>query len=319
MPKIHRTKPINGRPNLMSATDDEHARQRRLLAHAFSEQALRDQEPLMISYIDLLIRKLKSRIASGSPIVDMQEWLTFTTFDIISDLSFGKPFGNLEHGRPIGWVATFKHAIKQGVLFTAFRSMFPEALDGPSQRQIGPYVQAKRHEQGRYAAEAIKERLERQTDRPDFVSYCLRNQDDERPPDAELASMFTIVALAGCESPATALSGAVFHLLRNPAQYQRLKDEIRSIASESDIDSISTSNMPYLKAVMDESMRIYPPVPAAMDRVVPGPGAKVSPLVSLSTPTKACTDTLIRFVLKTTDSWSLGAYRHSGGHSPVCR
>lgn len=277
MPKILRTKPINGRPNLMSATDEDHARQRKLLAHAFSDQALREQEPILRAYADLLVTRLAGVSQDGTADVDIQEWLTYATFDIIGDLSFGKPFGNLENGRPTGWVGTFKHGIKQGVLFSAFRSIWSPFFERLWTRLLGGYVQAKRHEQGRYAAQAVRERLSRTTDRPDFISHCLSRQeatDADTPPD-ELASMFTIVALAGCESPATALSGTLYYLMKHPQSHQKLKEEVRSVEADADLTLGRIARMPYLKAVLDEAMRMYPPVPAAMDRVVPGDGAMV--------------------------------------------
>lgn len=282
MPKVLRTKPINGRPNLMSASDEDHARQRKLLAHAFSDRALRDQEPLLCSYADMLIERLKEASENGKADVDIAEWLTFTTFDIIGDLSFGKSFGNLQSRKATAWVDTFRRAIKQGVLFSAFRSVLSPFWDHWTQRLLGPYVQAKRHEQLRYAEQAVDERLQAQTDRPDFISHCLRFENDlKQAPPAELASMFTIIALAGCESPATALSGTLYYLLQNPGPYKRLRDEVRLLERDEDINFVNLLNMPYLNAVLKEAMRVYPPVPSAMDRVVPGDGASVSRSITI--------------------------------------
>lgn len=57
-----------------------HARLRKQLSYAFSEKALREQEPLIKSHIDLMIRKLGNAARLGT-IVDMVNWYTFTTFD----------------------------------------------------------------------------------------------------------------------------------------------------------------------------------------------------------------------------------------------
>lgn len=67
-----------------AANDTDHARIRKLLSHAFSEAALREQEPILTTYFDLLISRLKDQIdgpAAGK--VDIMSWYTFTTFDII--------------------------------------------------------------------------------------------------------------------------------------------------------------------------------------------------------------------------------------------
>ena len=66
------------------ANDPDHARIRKLLSHAFSETALREQEPILISYFDLLVSRLQEQIdgAIGGK-VDIMSWYNFATFDII--------------------------------------------------------------------------------------------------------------------------------------------------------------------------------------------------------------------------------------------
>ena len=36
--------------------------------------------------------------------VNLVEWFNWTTFDLISDLTFGESFGCLENGRTHGWI-----------------------------------------------------------------------------------------------------------------------------------------------------------------------------------------------------------------------
>jgi cytochrome P450 len=264
----------------MSAGDADHARQRKLLSHAFSDQALRDQEPLLKSYVDLLITQLRKHADSESG-TDMVEWLTYVTFDVVADLSFGSPFGNLANCEPHPWVSTFKSGIKQGILFVAFRSMGIPFVDSFLAKFISPYIQAKRHEQARYASAAVGERLSRKTSRPDFLANFQRENDMSQISKDEIDSIFTIVALAGCESPATALSGALYHLLSNPGAYKKLREEVGELKNDDELTIANLSRLPYLRAVLDESLRMYPPVPAAMDRVVPGKGKFVRRTPSL--------------------------------------
>lgn len=57
---------------------------RKLLAHAFSDHALLEQESLLTRYFGLLVEKLKQQIdgpARGR--VDIMAYYNFTTFDII--------------------------------------------------------------------------------------------------------------------------------------------------------------------------------------------------------------------------------------------
>jgi cytochrome P450 len=84
---------------------------RRLLNHAFSDQALRGQEGFINSYINLLIEKLHKKAASDSQ-VDLMRWLNFTTFDIIGDLCFGESFDSLKNEDYNFWVANIFKGLK---------------------------------------------------------------------------------------------------------------------------------------------------------------------------------------------------------------
>jgi cytochrome P450 len=260
----------------MSANDDDHARQRKLLSNAFSDQALREQEPVLRSYADLLVKQLREHSDASIKGVDMVEWFTFTTFDIIGDLSLGSSFGNLANKKAHPWVLTFKSGIKQGILFVAFQSLGIPLFDTIIRGLVSPILQRKRHEQFKYAQAAVTERLSIKTQRPDFMTNFLRYNDTRAASRDEIDSIFTFLTLAGCESPATALSGATYYLLSNPSALKKLQDEIRCLPTDDDITIANLSRLPYLKAVLDESLRIYPPVPAAMDRVVPAKGKVVS-------------------------------------------
>jgi cytochrome P450 len=86
--------------NLTMAPDMHHARQRRALAHAFSKQALLEQEQILKESVDLFVRRLREMTHRGEA-ADMVSWYNFCTFDIIGDLSFGEPVGCLEEGELI--------------------------------------------------------------------------------------------------------------------------------------------------------------------------------------------------------------------------
>lgn len=51
-------------PSILLSSEQDHGRFRRSLSHAFSDKELRNQEPLIQSYVDLMITKLKGEIES---------------------------------------------------------------------------------------------------------------------------------------------------------------------------------------------------------------------------------------------------------------
>ena len=48
--------------NILQANDADHTRFRRLLSHAFSEKALKEQTGLINDYVDLLIDRLNEHV-----------------------------------------------------------------------------------------------------------------------------------------------------------------------------------------------------------------------------------------------------------------
>ena len=87
----------------------------------------------------------------------------------------------------------------------------------------------------------------------------------------EIIANSATLLVAGSETVATFLSGATYYLLSNPVALKKLQAEIRgSFQSQNDITPLSMkdpSKFPYMEAVLTESLRIYPPVPAALPRM----------------------------------------------------
>jgi cytochrome P450 len=62
-------------------------------------------------------------------------------------------------------------------------------------------------------------------------------------------------------------------LVRNPEKLARLVSEIRNaFIKEEDITLLSVEKLVYMKAVLQESMRLGPPVPSQIPRIVPPEG-----------------------------------------------
>ena len=79
-------KSLNGVDSAITADDANHARQRKILAHAFSDKALKDQEPLLKKWAELMKKKLGER-ADGKDKADMLKYYNCTTFDVMGEIS----------------------------------------------------------------------------------------------------------------------------------------------------------------------------------------------------------------------------------------
>lgn len=87
----------------------------------------------------------------------------------------------------------------------------------------------------------------------------------------ELQAQASLLTVAGSETTATALSGISYYLCRDARVYQKLVSEIRGAFTATDqITGRATEQLPYLKAVIDEGLRLYPPIAAGLPRISPG-------------------------------------------------
>ena len=71
-------------PGLMRADNVNHAHQRKLVSHAFSDKALKDQEQLLKDYAKTLIDRLYGiAVGNNGRKADLVKWYNFLTFDIM--------------------------------------------------------------------------------------------------------------------------------------------------------------------------------------------------------------------------------------------
>ncbi|OQD86411.1 hypothetical protein PENSOL_c089G10807 [Penicillium solitum] len=261
-------------PNLLNSNDEDHSRERRLLSHAFSEKALREQEGLVQSYVDMLVERLKEVVSSSKETVDMSQWYNFTTFDIIGDLAFGEPFDCLRESQYHPWVKIVFVSMK---VMALSRPLLVYPFLAPIVKRLLPKRLTKmREESFALATDKVHRRLETKVERPDFMTYILRYNDDRSMTIREMEANAALLILAGSETTASLLSGFTYYIMANPLAYRKLVDEIRgSFQSYEDIDFQKVGQLTYLNAALEESLRVYPPVPAIIPRVVPKDGALI--------------------------------------------
>ncbi len=276
-------------PNIISETRENHTLLRKQLAHGFSDRSMREQEPIINSYVDLLIRRLRENCtveqtysdekdstttqAMATPkALDLKEWYNWTTFDVIGDLAFGESFGCLNNISYHPWVKAIANTIRTGAYFRAAKLLKLDAILTP----ILKMVLSGRKQNTQFTADMLKRRLAIK-ERHDLIEGLIRKQEEWHMDFSRLASNSAILVIAGSETTATLLSGATYLLLTNPAAMSKLKDEVRSsFQSDDEITLSSVNNLHYMLACLNESLRRYPPIPGGLPRTVPKGGANIA-------------------------------------------
>lgn len=105
-----------------------------------------------------------------------------------------------------------------------------------------------------------------------FANICCQNISFE-----QLSSNALILVLAGSETTATTLSGATYLLLNHPNVLQKVTQEVRSSFKSADEITInSVTKLSYMLAVLNETLRLYPPVVSGLIREVPDCGCQIA-------------------------------------------
>lgn len=142
---------------------------RRVLAHSFSDSALREQEPLIMEYCDLLISRLHQQIEGPSKgRVDIMRWFNFATFDIIGDLVFSEPFQALEKGEYHKWMATVFKSLKAAPIIITVITYRASILIS-SLLSLVPALAQARLDHMNYTKDKVARRLESTKDHKDFI------------------------------------------------------------------------------------------------------------------------------------------------------
>jgi cytochrome P450 len=126
----------------------------------------------------------------------------------------------------------------------------------------------------------IQSRLQRKADRPDMMSYILSHNQtspDTRISESEMIANSMAVIVAGNETLTAVVAGTINNLIGHPKEMKTLVHEIRSSFNpEGDISAQSTQSLVYLTAVLQEGIRLCPPLPDNMHRNIPKGGATIA-------------------------------------------
>ncbi|KAK0121704.1 hypothetical protein ONS95_009989 [Cadophora gregata] len=269
-------RPSEGSKDMTFELDDvEHARQRRVFSHAFSDKSLRDQEPIIASYINKMSDRLHE--ICDKP-VNMSAWFNYVLFDTSGDLVLGDSFGCLENGALHPWINNL-FSVTKGITLMGMTQRF-----WPLTPILMFFVPKKMRNMEVEHRALIKERLEKRfaktTPRKDIISTIAPFLNAPGPNSITTTELYhntSILVPAGSETSATTLTGLLYYLLTNSRTLSNLKTEVRSAFSNaSDITMESVMSLTYQNAAISEAFRLFTPLPGSMRRITPPGGSTIS-------------------------------------------
>ncbi len=243
--------PMVGTESLLLADGARHRRKRRLMMPPFHGERMQVYGDVMRAITDRVI----DAWPVGRPFPVHQETQAIT-LDVILRAVFG-----LDEGAQMD--ALRSRLIAGATVVTDHPMLMLKAL----QRDLGPLTAWRRVLQIRGEADAIlfgefaRRRSEQRSDRTDVLSLLMaaRDEDGEPMSDQELRDEMITLLLAGHETTATTLAWILQYVLRDAEVHARLRDEAAAFDREG--RAPTSTDLPYLDAVIKETQRLMPIIP----------------------------------------------------------
>lgn len=235
---------------LLLAHGEQWKRQRRAVAPIFAQRHMANLAPLISDEINAY------KLALGREAdVDLNVAMADLTFDILAKALLGDPKGlNREKLRK----ATRRVVTSAGTLRPDDMVPLPKGTPRP----IGPRgVMALK----RLKAAADQLIADRERNPSDDLVGLLTSAVDPKSgqPLTETERRDNLIGffIAGHETTALTLTWALYLMGRDSAAQSRLRDEVMAVNPEGNLQYSDIEKLTYTRAVLDETMRLFPPAP----------------------------------------------------------
>ncbi len=225
----------------------QHRRQRKLLMPPFHGARMRAYGQLMRR----LALEWAARVEPAKPFV-MVELTQNITLDVIIEAVFG-----VEQSESL---QAFRRQIQ-----VVLGSFTPFALLKPLRRNffgLSPWARMQRNLAtiADMVTDLCQRRRATAADRQDILSLLLQAKDEDGNglSDKEIYDQLLTIVFAGHETTAVMLAWAFYCLHGNPDALRALHAEIDPLDEQ--VDPETVARLPYLEAVLNETLRLYPPV-----------------------------------------------------------
>jgi cytochrome P450 len=256
---------------ILLAEGDEHKRQRKLLMPAFAFRHVKDLYPIFWSKAKEMTKKISAAIENdpeGSNVIEIREWSSRATLDIIGLAGIGQDFDSVSNPEN-DLYQTYKSifgANRGAQIVQVLLGMLPHwlvvALPLKRNDEIGKAIHTIKTVARDSIADKRAKLLKGESKQIDILSVAMESGGFS---DEDLVNQLMTFLAAGHETTASAMSWAVYELCKHPDVQQKLREEIRAeLDLHGEIDSTKIDRLPYLNAVLNETMRVFPPVPLTL-------------------------------------------------------
>lgn len=292
----------------------EHSRKRKVLSSAYALKNLETWEHKVSDKIARLVRHFDAACTPPPPplprgasadgnwtpdpadlTVDFRAWTNFFSLDAIVDIGLSEKLGFLDQGHDMCTAerkdgstyraslreALYPNARKQSLLLwnydwypvlNRWANIFPYfnrmQRSGETWEDIvwhHSMQRRRRHERGERPADFFGALMEDKAGNSLDLEW------------GEVCAEMNIMMNAGSVTTAIAITNVMYQLLKNPEALNKLRQEVDAVFEEDEVVASydKVKHLPYLRACLDESLRIYPPISHGLPRETPPEGTSI--------------------------------------------
>jgi len=256
--------PNDAQFDLLTPSASDHAKYRKILNPSFSDKTTKEYEPAVHQNANNMISKLLTGLRNGSSRINITKWFQWLTFDIVGDVIWGDPFDCIKEERNHPCLALSMDLVSLASLIVLVAwwtslKVFLIKLAG---------IEAK-------FVNMVRSKCEMNRDSKSEKANIFSNLTKEGGllNEPELDGNLSGLVVAGSETTGFTLTSTSFCLANNPECFRKVADEVRSaFTSEEEINDDTLKKLPYLRATIEEALRLNPAAPNGIVRRVVSEG-----------------------------------------------
>lgn len=252
-------KPQLGENSLIVQDGERHRKQRKLMMPPFHGEK-------MLNYgqqICEITQEVTKHLKPGETFIarNLSEDITMKIIlKVVFGINEGLRFEKLKNLMTT-WLGLTNSPLSASVLL--FQSL---QKDLGSWSPWGKYLRLRQQIDDLLMAEILERRQQGRSSRFDILSLLMEAEyeDGETMSDAELRDNLLTLLNAGHETTATSIAWALYWIYQQPEVYEKVLHELQGLNTS---DPVKITQLPYLTAVCQETLRIYPVVIFTFPRI----------------------------------------------------
>ncbi|KAJ7213254.1 cytochrome P450 [Mycena rebaudengoi] len=274
---------------LLWAEGESHKRQRKALTPAFSNAAIRrltsvfyDSTYKLKTYWDATIEQS----TEDGAIIEVEHWMNRVALDSIGIAGFSHDFRSLDGEYSAVAEAFDSMSFAGGSFLSNFvfivGTQFPLLAHLPTKRNVlfgnlrkamsviaDELLQKTRREKKSHVTDETADRS--------VIGLLMKAESDDAElhmSQTEISAQMNVLLLAGYETTSISITWALIELARNPEKQTKLREELLEFGVGDPTWDQLVSGLPYLDAVVQEILRLHPPLAdssreALVDDIIP--------------------------------------------------